>query len=629
MQLQQENARRSAETVLTVLKDTPKNFDDILGYTTSLETAINFNSFSKEELKTVIHSLSPFETSAKTEWVNTHFKRDKLLIRGYQGYGFNFNGLYQELALLYAAEGNIARSLQAIDTLVKYNEPYYERNYTNMLDNAANVASVLFRTGHGDLLNAFVTGYCQHKKMTEIEFYLRLLGRAQPYQLNRNLSFGFWPEAHNINLSYGEEKEITFFYQKFREAANRSTNPNEQNFLLALSYKDEAITIAHKAEVAGKMYNREVVTPLFDKSIVHYNKVDGNYLNESIDQTITAASDLISAPRSRLFLFPDLIYPFVPQGARDYHWNYMSVCFMDYLIDKNLLSSYYKETAELKLFEAWLTDYHYHVSATDIFMRQHAAINVLAKIEKALAQFNAGNQVDLNLLYLYLGSYALDKGDQPLALQYYSKMNVGNFGNLLRYKILTGLSNNTSFRLMGKAFTCYLQNNKPAEAKRIIDFFKKPVNRSSIYAAAARELSAQQVNPPLAGALLDSAIVEMNRLENLNSDQPNRFRITIALLTQSPTEQSIEKAKGIIKNQALKLTFQQRMARALAYRGELFKATEVIPGNISDADQLEFLRNMVRGYAESIPTAPEWREYEESSLWYQRTNFLPYVDETN
>lgn len=630
MGLQQKNAQRSAQAVLVLLEKTPANYDDILNFTFSLETALNFNAFSKDELAKVINALSPFEPGTKTAWVTDHFKRDKLLLRGYQGYGFNFNGLYQDLALLYAADGQVAKSLQAIDTLLKYNEPYYQRDYTNMLDNAANVASVLYRTQHADLLDEFVRGYCQHKKITEIEFYQRLLGRAQPYQLTRISNYQvFWPEAHNINLSYGEEKEIAFYYKKFREAINKSTNPNEKNFLLALSYKNEGITVAHKAELVGRKYEHEAVTALFDKSILHYNKVDVNYLNEFIDQTITAAADLISAPRSRLFLFPDLIYPFVPQGARDFHWNYMSVSFIDYLIDKKLFSSFYKEIAELKLFESWLTDYHYHVSATDLFMRQHADANALAKIEKALARLNAGTLVDLNLLYLYLGSYAVEKGDQPLALQYYSRLNVENFGNLLRYKIGPGIVNPASFRLIGKAFTCYLQNNKPAEAKRIIDFFRKPVNRSSLYAAAARELSVQKVNPLLAGALLDSAIVEMNRLENLNSDQPNRYRIAVGLLTQAPNERSIQQAKGIIKNQAIKFIILHRMARALAYRGELFKATDLIPGNISDTDQMEFLWNMVRGYAERMPTPPEWCEYEESYLWYQRTNFLPYVDETN
>lgn len=630
MRVQQENAERSAQAVLTLFEKTPSNYDDILNFTFSLETALNFNAFSKDELASVINALSPFEPGTKSAWVTNHFKRDKLLIRGYQGYGFNFNGLYQELALLYAADGNVGKSLQAIDTLLKYNEPYYQRDYTNMLDNAANVASVLYRTQHADLLDEFVGGYCENKKITEIEFYQRLLGRAQPYNLTRISNYqGIWPEAHNPNLSYGEEKEISFFYQKFREAATKSSNANERNLMLALSYKNEGITIAHKAELVGRKYDRETVRALFDKSILHYNQLNAAYLNESIEQTITAAADLISAPRSRLFLFPDMIYPFVPQGARDYHWNYMSASFIDYLIDKNLFSTFYKETAELKLFETWLTDYHYHMIFNHLFMRAHADFDVLVKLESELAKLDAKDRVDLNFLYLYLGYYAVEKGDQSLALQYYSKLRVENFGNGLRFRISPGLSNNTSFALMAKAFNFYLQNGKQAEAKNILNFFKKSVNRSTLYAATAREFSVQQAKASLVMALLDSAKLEMNRLENLNSEQPNRFRIVVAMLVHSPTEGSITQANGIIKNQALKLTIQQRMAQQLAYRGELFKATEIIPSNLSDADQLDFLWYILHGHADSKPTTPEWEEYENIYEVWKTMKWVPYVDETN
>lgn len=630
MQLQRENAKRSAQAVLALLEKTPANYDDILNFTFSLETALNFNAFSKDELAKVIKALSPFEPGTKTAWVTDHFKRDKLLIRGYQGYGFNFNGLYQDLALLYAADGNVAKSLQAIDTLLKYNEPYYQRDYTNMLDNAANVASVIYRTQHADLLDEFVSGYCQHKKITEIEFYQRLLGRAKPYNLTRISTYQtFSYEAHNPNLSYGEEKEISFFYQKFREAAIKSTNANERNFMLALSYKNEGITVAHKAELVGKKYDREAVTALFDKSILHYNQVKSEYLNESIEQAISASADLISAPRSRLFLFPDLIYPFVPQGARDFHWNYMSVSFIDFLIDKNLFAAFYKETATLKLFETWLTDYHYHMIFNHLFMRSRADFDVLVELESELAKLEASNRVDLNFLYLYLGYYAVEKGDQSLALQYYSKLQVENLGNLLRFKISDGLSNNTSFALMAKAFTFYLQHEKQAEAKHILNFFKKSVNRSTLYATAAREFSVQQAKASLVTVLLDSAKLEMNRLENLNSGQPNRFRIVVAMLVHSPTEGSITQANGIIKNQALKLTIQQRMAQQLAYRGELFKATEIIPSNLSDADQLDFLWYILHGHADSKPTTPEWKEYENIYEVRKTMKWVPYVDETN
>jgi hypothetical protein len=222
----------------------------------------------------------------------------------------------------------------------------------------------------------------------------------------------------------------------------------------------------------------------------------------------------------------------------------------------------------------------------------------------------------------------VEKGDQSLALQYYSKLQVENFGNLLRFKISAGLSNNTSFALMAKAFTFYLEHEKQAEAKHILNFFKKSVNRSTLYATAAREFSVQQAKAPLVTALLDSAKLEMNRLENLNSEQPNRFRIVVAMLVHSPTEGSITQANGIIKNQALKLTIQQRMAQQLAYRGELYKATEIIPSNLSDADQLDFLWYILHGHADSKPTTPEWKEYENIYEVWKTMKWVPYVDET-
>jgi hypothetical protein len=101
------------------------------------------------------------------------------------------------------------------------------------------------------------------------------------------------------------------------------------------------------------------------------------------------------------------------------------------------------------------------------------------------------------------------------------------------------------------------------------------------------------------------------------------------MLVHSPTEGSITQANGIIKNQALKLTIQQRMAQQLAYRGELFKATEIIPSNLSDADQLDFLWYILHGHADSKPTTPEWKEYENIYEVWKTMKWVPYVDETN
>lgn len=629
LDLQKKNAKRSAEAVTMILEKQPLKFSEFLHFSLALETALNFNGFTKDELTKMIQALSPFENGTRSEWVNNHFKRDQLVIRGYQGYGFNFNGLYQNLACLYAADGNAGKSLQAIDSLLKYNEPYYQRDYTNMLDNATNVASVFYRTQHRDKLDAFVDGYCERKKITRIEFYQRLLVRAKPYNLTRNSNYqNFWPEDNNLNLQYGEANEIAFFYDKFRETINQSTHVDERNFLLAIAYKHEGLVIAHKAEMVREKYDREKVTGLYNKSLAYYGEVGGSYLLETIDRT-TIGADVIAAPRNSLYLYPDFINAFAPMGARDYHWNYMSASFIEYLIDENQFEKLYSQPLELKLIENWLNDYQVHVFAGDIFMRKHAELSVLAKLEKSLSNLNAESKVDLNLLYLYLGFYALEENDQSLALNYYSRLRTEHFGNLLRAKLLPGYQNSSSFKLMAKAYACFLQNNKPEEAKQIFNFFKKPANRSSLYAFVARELGHKNPDDPRIKMLLDSAVAEMDREENLNSAQPNRFGIAVGLITSDPSEHSIEQGKGIIKNQALKFIILQRMSRAEAYREELFKATQLIPGNISDADQLSFLWDILLGYAEHQPLAPEWKEYEDTYTWFDRTDFIPYVDESN
>ncbi len=56
--------------------------------------------------------------------------------------------------------------LQCMDTLLKYSQNNYQRDYAAGADNAANIAAVFFSNGHTDMLDAFVRGYCARKKIT-------------------------------------------------------------------------------------------------------------------------------------------------------------------------------------------------------------------------------------------------------------------------------------------------------------------------------------------------------------------------------------------------------------------------------------------------------------------------------
>ncbi len=628
LELQKRNGKRLAGHVINILEKEPSGFDDILNFTHAIETAINFNGFTPEELLQVTNILSPFDGN-QTEWVKEHFKRDKLLVRGYQGYGFAFNGLYQEMAYLYAAVGKTEYALHCVDTLLKYNDGYYEKNYTGIIDNASNITSVFYRSGHSDLIDDFVAGYCERKKTTTIDFYQRLIARTKPVNLTRNSGIqSIFPESQNLNLQYGDRGEIAFFFEKFRQSILTSPNSDEKNFLLAISYKDEGIYSAYRAELVDQKDGKEKYYSLFEKSTEYYDKVSQSYLSQSIEMRAGTSTDQVVVSRSILYLYPDVITLFSPMAPRDFHFNFMSASFLEYLIDEKLFATLFKEPRELEYVERWLTDYHYLVRASSLNMRTKVTLDALAKLGNALAAIKESSNIDLNLLYLYLGREAYLKDDQALAVKFYQQVKTEKLSNIFKYKIFSGFVQNNSMRLIADAYTCFVHNGKMNEANHLLGFFKKTVNRSSMYAFAAREL-VNKMEPSFIQGLLDSARAEMLRVENANTLQPNRDRLACALVSVQPTANNIQEAKNLIKNRPLKFVALKFLTRGLAYRQNLFEGIQLIPDNISDDEKLDFLWNGMLGYADGQPMPAGWSRYEDNMIGPQNTGFIVYVDETN
>ncbi len=205
------------------------------------------------EIEEIIKILSPFEGTTRSDWVANHYQRDNLAVRGASNKSFNFNGLFQELAYLYAASGNVPRVLQSMDTLLRYNQNYFQNDYGTIPDNAAHIAACFYRYAKTDQLNEFVSGYCQRKKISEQEFYARLLARCKLYEFSTGvLNFPTFDWDFNLSLEYSDDKQLDFFFTKYREVINRTViDLNERKFQLALSFKDEGIIRIRKLEVAG------------------------------------------------------------------------------------------------------------------------------------------------------------------------------------------------------------------------------------------------------------------------------------------------------------------------------------------------------------------------------------------
>jgi hypothetical protein len=157
---------------------------------------------------------------------------------------------------------------------------------------------------------------------------------------------------------------------------------------------------------------------------------------------------------------------------------------------------------------------------------------------------------------------------------------------------------------------------KLEESYSLINALNNPVNRSSIYAYVAKELSYRNFSDDVIRIFIDSAYAEIDKMENLTTGQPNRTMLSYALALQN-NKQDIERAYKVIKNVPFKFVGFERIARSIAFRQHLFDAHESIPDNISDTDITIFLWNIMYGYSLSAGLEDEnWKIYNENYPWW-------------
>ncbi len=346
------NAVRSGRWVMEILKTQPEGYTDMQALLLSLHNAINFKVLGKEEITTLIEILSPFQSAERSPWILNNFQRDKLLLAGGLGYGYNFNGLYQELSYLYAAQGDYEHALQCIDSLLSYNQSYYQNDYGSLSSNASHIATVFKTYGREKELDLFVNGYCKKKGISPIEFYKRLLGWAMvewDFSFATNYFGSIDRELVNPNLKFAGDETIQYFYSKLRDAVLKIENENTRNFEVALAYKNEGLSLAYRADIRGTEYP-SIINDNFKNAITYYEKVPSSFLNSTISVIANSGSTEVSAPNKFLFLYPDIrttFHPFEPRGIIQF---YSSCAFAKYILDNNHFGSLYPTSTERRYF---------------------------------------------------------------------------------------------------------------------------------------------------------------------------------------------------------------------------------------------------------------------------------------
>jgi hypothetical protein len=626
--LKKRNAVRSAKWTLFIAETRPASFTDIDNFNLALENAINHKALSETEINKLLVILSPFEQGEKTAWVTTNFNIDNLNNRGSTGYGFKHNGLFQELAYLYAALGNSEKVNQCLDTLLQNSEINFEGKYANGTDNAYNIASVYYTNQKTAALDAFVDGYCSRTATTAEDFYARLLGRSIPGFLSFSLGlYDFMRKHQNLNVAGLGQEQLSWFCNKYREVVKANTkDPDLMHFQLACSYKNQGILTAVQHEYPAK--DTAIVNSFFTNALSEYAKISKPFLEKEISIKGISITEDIVVPRKFAFIYPDFKTEFHSIDARSFYYAYLSDQFLHYILSRQLFQSFYTGTQELSFVTKWLSDYNtleLGIMAWEVYPPRY---QVLQQLEKEISNHPGSGTLDLNWLYLYLGRMAGRSGDKEDMLRYYDKLQLEKVFNLLRSKEFNGLVRDQSFRLLAEALTAYAEHKKTDKFRKLTGMFKNATNRSSLYAYAASQLLKENPNSETGKQLLDSAKAELARADNISFDQPNRINIGYALMLKSPDNSSAE-AFGLIKNLNRKFFAIQHLARSYAYHGQLNSAQAIIPKNISSTDQAAFLSFILFGYNEKTGiAAPSWNSFLFNSPTFSYSH-ITYIDENS
>jgi len=617
-QLGIHNARRSANMALQVLQDQPEDFSDIRFLNLALENGINHRVFTLDEINQLLNILSPFENPQRSEWVEKNYQRDKVQVRGVYSYGTKFNGLYQELAYLYAALGKPEKALQCIDTLLKYSENYYENNYGEIIDNATNIAAVFYTYGTNKVLDSFVQGYCSRKNISSIEFYNRLVSRTlMGYHITlKIIYFAGQPEFANLNLTFSSDEMLSFFFEKLKEEALKVRDANERNFDLAVILKNEGSLFAYRRDIRG--FGKKETGQLYRDAIGYYKKVTTEYLDHPVSIAGSNSGDrIVTQPRKFLFLYPDYRQSFWPFEPRNGYFHYTSSDFIKFVLDQHLFDSLYRSQDDIRFFELWLVD-HQQFRFTFFSMYYPMPESTMEQLALKLEERNANQITDLNVLYFNLSERSFKRGENNKGIAWLKKVQIN--------KLISSDQNRgfMTIYLVAYAVANLAANNKFDEAYTFINAYKKVLNRSSLYAYASQMISIKKGSPEMAKRMLDSAIVEMNK-NNPEEFQPNRLLVAIAQMYMDP-EKNESVAYRTIKNSFAKFITMGQFSKSFAFHDNLYKAYQQAPAKIANEDKTLFLYFTLVGNNMNKEKKSEWMKYLNNYNFFENS-FLVYTNE--
>ncbi len=502
------------EILLGAFKNTASiQKEDVRYVNDGIENLLNERTLSGEEIKQIIHELSPFEGNmTSNQFFDRLFPAQELIL--YSGReNISNNAGYQELAYLYAVVGELNRVKQCVDTLSLHHKDYYN----NFQNNIFNIAGYVAVYGDDDQLNELIDFYSRKINIKKTEFFETWLSKCGYLSLEATSKFP--GQNHNSNLDFMDDKLLTKIFDLFlNEIRSNSTSQDELNFNLSLYYKQRAsILCKHYLEI-GEDFIESKLDSLFGLAITHYKKVSILYAEQTTEVTERSFFNGFvqkRVKRRNQFLYPDYFQRVL--NSRGASPRYFTDRYFQYLLVNKVFNDLYKKEEDLAQLTAWITNYQ-EFNAPELgfstIMKLKWSDRVLEQMDSILTNHPGARALNSNTIKMFRIQQLTERGDMEKAYAYFTKLDLNQIKNSLEegwfgnsYPLFYSIN-----RIAGFLATY----GKVGEAGKLVKTYIKPGNRIKAYSYICQYLTdrSESTHKEDAFIYLDSAMNEMEKLKD-------------------------------------------------------------------------------------------------------------------
>jgi energy-coupling factor transporter ATP-binding protein EcfA2 len=600
------NAKRLGQLVIQFLNK-PWADINIKEVNESLEIALNHHGFSSEEINGLINLLSPLEDHQMVGLITPFYTRDKTLDIGAIQDKISFNGLYLQLAGLYAYDGDLDKVMQSTDTLLKYHP-----NIDNWSTNPYNIAGYFVLNGFWVELDAFASYYASRQGIKKYQAYRRILDRTGKHNRSSHERFDYQFFGSNMwgnpILNCLNEEQIAELYEQYLQSILKISDEDELNFNLAIYHKQRGVDIAKRYQDRLISNWKEISYAHFDISWEAYQKVSASYLNEEIRTFFRTPQ---TTARRNIYLFPDYREIFEHMEPRSRFARYHTGAYLEYILDRNLFSEMFESQSDLELVTAWVNEYKTAIKPVVTFW--YGANKVDTKVFESLygklSEHPEYQNINDNLLKIILSNRLFKEDRAAEALEIVKRIDPVSFPEILVDEFNWNVMK--TFQNIGELYTNLVLMNEYSHASRWMTGFPDEKNKARLYDMAA--VAAYTAgNKDLGNLYLDSANQTVLMVRNAGNGFMNYRREHAKATAMAGGPQAISNSKEIVSslNNFMRYDITYRiMVRGVSFNGQYYDANMARPQFASTEEKLMTI-NQILYSQEYFKKNEEWAQYD-------------------